>query len=372
MEDTILHTKYRPKNVEELIGHEEAVTRIKGMIAKNKFPNAMLFTGPPSVGKTTLARAIAGTVNGKPVEEQGGDYKELNAADSRSIDDMRELIRVSKFKPMGKRRIIVIDEAHQLVANKAAADALLKPLEDSGTTQTMWILCSMDAAKFRTGTTGPALAKRCTQFVLSPHTNSDLLKQAKRIVKGEKLKYLQEDDLLKTIVKRSDSEMRTLASLIGTVSDYYDGLEKKPKELKLDTLLEVLESVEDADEKMALQIVVGALTGSFTNVQKGILGAGDHFMLIKKLMWVAQFLLNVQVMDGAKHPKIMWYGLNRDVHNALKNVKLSLGVYAAFNECMVDISQAASTFSVGADALLSAKLYRFIKDVMVPVLKKDK
>lgn len=362
MEDSILHTKYRPRTIEDLIGHEQAVTRIKGMVAKDKFPNAMLFVGPPSVGKTTLARCIAGTVNGKPVEEQQSDYKELNAADNRSIDDMRELIRIAKFKPQGKRRIIVIDEAHQLVANKAAADAILKPLEDSGTTSTLWILCSMDPAKFSSTTTGRAIAKRCTQFVLSTHSKDDLMEQAKRIVKGEKLKYLYDKELLSAIIKRSDSEMRTLANLIGTVSDYYAGLKKKPEKLDIDSLLEVLESSEDVDDKMAVQIAVGVLTGSYTSVQKGILGTTDHFMMIKKLTWVAQFLLNVAVLDGAKHPKIMWYGVNKEVHTALRGKSLTLGNYAAFNEVMVRIAQEAASFSVGADSLLSAHLYRFIKD----------
>lgn len=362
MTDSILHTKYRPRSVEELIGHADAVTRIRGMVAKSNFPNAMLFVGPPSVGKTTLARALAGTINGKPIEEQGGDYKEMNAADSRSIDDVRELIRISKFKPLGKKRIIVIDEAHQLVSNKTAADALLKPLEDSGTTNTMWILCSMDPAKFQSSTTGQAIAKRCTQFILKKHSEEDLLAQAKLIVKGEKLKYLYSTALLMEIVKKSDLEMRTLANLIGAVSDYCAGLKKIPEKLEVKTLLEVLDSTEDADEKLVVEIAVGALTGSYTKVQRAILSTTDHFMMIKKLMWVAQFMLNVTVLDGGKHPALKWFGANREVFNQLKSQRITLGQFAAFNEALVKISQEAASFSVGADALMSAHLYRFIKD----------
>ena len=95
-----LHTKYRPKTLDKLIGQTTAVTRLKGIINSGKVPSAMLFTGPTSVGKTTLARAFACDLSGKgEVFLNSPDYKEINFSDTRGIDDIRELIRITRFKP---------------------------------------------------------------------------------------------------------------------------------------------------------------------------------------------------------------------------------------------------------------------------------
>jgi DNA polymerase III gamma/tau subunit len=362
-EDTILHTRYRPDTIDELIGHEMAVTRIRGMAAKDKFPNAMLFMGPPSVGKTTLARAIAGTINGKKAELQGGDYQELNGANQRTIEDMRDLVRVSKFKPSHKKRIIVIDEAHAIVSNKAAADVLLKPLEDSGKTDTIWILCSMEPDKFGSTTTGKALAKRCTQFILEPHDNAALTKQAKRIIKGEGMKFLRDDDLIKQIVKHSDHDMRTLANHIQAAGDYWEGLGKKPKSLSAEDFVSVLQSAVSQDDKLCVEVIVGVLTGKFAVTQKALLNVSDHFAFTKKLLWTAQFLLNNTVLEGARHQKVWWTPINKATHARLKGEKVTLGMYGALVECLVDVQIQAMSFSVGADALLSARLFRLIKDL---------
>ena len=120
------HSKYRPRTLSEVIGHEEAVARLQGQLLNNKLRSAYLFVGPSSVGKTTLARCLAAEINGKPIEHQTTDYRELNAGDQKSIDDMRELIRLSKFKPSNKKRIFMIDEAQALLSNAAAATCFEK------------------------------------------------------------------------------------------------------------------------------------------------------------------------------------------------------------------------------------------------------
>lgn len=359
-----LHRKYRPGKLARIIGHEHAVTRFRGML--KKLPSAILISGPTSAGKTTLARAFASEINGKPAKQQQ-DYKELNAADQRSIDDMRELIRISKYRPMNKKRIIVIDEAQQIVTNKAAAQALLKPLEEPSP-DTIWILCTMDPAKFLAGD-GRAMANRCVQIVLEPHNESDLLKQALRIAKGEEMSYVVDAErrLLKKIVEGCNGEMRTLANLMESTQQYYEGLEgDKPTRLKLSQLSAVLSSTTPADDALAVRVMLGLYTGKYTLVHRALLDVADGFMFIKKLMYLSEFMLNNAVLNGERHRKVWFSATNKELDTKTKSLKLTLGMHAAINARLVRVAAQAATFQVSAEQLLASELYYLIKELPYP------
>lgn len=353
------HSKYRPRNLDEVIGHEAAVARLRGQIKTGQLRSAYLLTGPSSVGKTTLARCLAAQINGKPVSQQVSDYRELNAGDQKSIDDMRELIRLSKFKPSGKKRIFMIDEAQALLTNAAAATAILKPLEDAGKTDTIWIIGSMDPAKFTAGT-GKAIANRCDQFSLEPPSVETMVAFAKRIVIGEKMSYLRSTELLNKIAEASNQEMRNVANIVQSLRDYYEGMKSKPERLDPDVINKVLKSSESNDDRLVIDVVVGALTGQYKRVHRALLDVADPFMFVKKVGWAANFLLGMQVVD--RHPKLWWSPTNKAIVNELKSSKISLGHYAGFNEVIVNCIQQASTFTVGGTEILSARIFRFIKD----------
>jgi DNA polymerase III delta prime subunit len=366
MSSTLFHTKYRPTSFENLIGHEQAVTRIKGIISKGNWPTAMLITGAPAAGKTTIARAMAVAINNKTIESQtsSGLYKEINGGDQRSIEDMRDLIQISRHKPQGgAKRIFVIDEAQAILTNKAAAQCLLKPIEDSGTRDTIWVLCSMDPGKFQTTTEGKAISGRCTQFILGAHKPEDLMKQARRIIKGEQLEFLKNSELVQQIVERA-SDMRSVASQIQAVSEYYAGLTNKPKKLTVESLAEALSSTEQDDDKLAAKIVSSALLGKFTEVQLAVLDIGDSFQVVNKILWASQFLLNNYVLNGKRHPKVFWAPVNRMALANMKGKDLRLGHLAALVEMAVQLKTESMQFTVDAQSLISAKIYRFIKSTV--------
>jgi DNA polymerase III gamma/tau subunit len=355
------HRRYRPRTLDKIIGHEAAVTRLRGMVS-GKLPSALLITGPTSTGKTTLARAFATEVNGKNVEQQQ-DYKELNAADQRGIDDMRELIKIARFRPMNRQRIIVIDEAQQLLSNKAAAMSLLKPIEEPSA-NTTWILCSMDPSKFASGD-GKAISNRCKIIVLEPHSSTDLLKQALRIAKGENMTYVLDEEkaLLKSVVRASGGEMRTLANVMESLHDYYNGLEKKPKMLSKEHITEVLSSSESSDDKLAVDMMVALYSFQYAKVQRCLIDVSDAFSFLRKLGYLSSFMLNNTVLEGARHPKVWWSPNNKDLVNRTKKLELNLGVIAAVNATLIRVQSQAASFAVPATDLLSSELYFLIKQL---------
>lgn len=143
MTELVLYRKYRPRAFEEVVGQEQVVRAITNSLKTGKIAHAYLFSGPRGVGKTTLARLIAKSVNcagkDRPCNtcescehfNQGRaiDLIEIDAASTRGIDEIRELREGVRFAPsQGKYKIYIIDEVHQLTRD--AFNALLKTLEE--------------------------------------------------------------------------------------------------------------------------------------------------------------------------------------------------------------------------------------------------
>ncbi len=353
------HTLYRPENLDRIIGHEAVVTRLKGMIETNKLPNALAFFGPSSAGKTTLARAFAAGVNGLDRIGDSRDYTEVNAAEARTIDDVRQMIQQSKFRAQHKKRIVVIDEAQGLLSNAVAANAMLKPLEEPSK-DTIWVLCSMDPSKFQTGV-GKAMANRCNQFVLEPHTPEDLLKQARRIAKAEKMRYVMDEEktVLKAVVQNCQ-EMRTLANLMESLQQYHAGLGGKVKMLTPDHISKVLASTESSDDRLAVIVMAAVYQGQFKAVQRALLDVSEGFMFVTKLIWANQYVLNMTVLEGARHPKVWGSNSGRELLKQSKGV--TLGMLAACNATLVEVKSLSQQFNTTPEELLSCKLYRLIKE----------
>ena len=168
-----LYLKYRPKSLDMIKGNIDIITTLENMLQTKKFPHSVLIFGETGCGKTTLARIIANRLDCK-----GNDYKEIDSADFRGIDTIRELRQHAMYSPMeGSCRVWCIDECHRLTGD--AMSALLKILEDTPP-HVYFILCTTDPQKLL-----PTIKGRCSQFQMKPLSESQMKGLLRRVLHEE-------------------------------------------------------------------------------------------------------------------------------------------------------------------------------------------
>ena len=218
----VLALKYRPKTFKDLIGQEVVAKTIYNSIKNNRSANAYLFTGIRGVGKTTIARIVAKSLNClkgidqlcseefcencKSISNSNHiDVLEMDAASKTGVDDVRDLIEFSRYGPAtAKYKIFIIDEVHML--SKQAFNALLKTLEEPPE-YLKFIFATTEIKKIPV-----TVVSRCQRFDLSRVNSVDLFNFIKEVKNKEKGKI--NDEALKLIVKISEGSVRDALSLL--------------------------------------------------------------------------------------------------------------------------------------------------------------
>ncbi len=163
---TELYRKYRPGLWKHVLGQPEAIKILDEMVKSNRVPHALLISGPSGCGKTTLARILKKKLNCSDI-----DFNEINAAEARGIDSIREIQQRMSISPLGGDcRMWLMDESHSLV--NLAQQCLLKTLEDTPS-HVYFILCTTDPQKLL-----KTILTRCTEIkldLLSPSTLKELI-----------------------------------------------------------------------------------------------------------------------------------------------------------------------------------------------------
>jgi len=265
----VLALKYRPQKFDDLIGQEVVAETIKNSIKANKTPNAYLFTGIRGIGKTTIARIVAKSLNCKNgVQNQCKvkcdnceaitnsnhiDVLEMDAASKTGVDDVRDLIEFSRYGPTSsKYKIFIIDEVHML--SKQAFNALLKTLEEPPE-YLKFIFATTEIKKIPI-----TVVSRCQRFDLSRIKSSELFEFLKVIKDKENGKAT--DDALKLIVKISEGSVRDALSLLdrGLISlDQNEELGLKEAQkifgyFDKSRLIEIIELILKGKEKEVIEI----------------------------------------------------------------------------------------------------------------------
>lgn len=208
--------KYRPQNFEDVVGQEAITNTLLNAIKNNHLAQALLFTGPRGVGKTSCARILAKKINQEDLEK-GTDEDfafnifELDAASNNSVDDIRSLTDQVRIPPQtGSYKVYIIDEVHML--SQAAFNAFLKTLEEPPA-HAIFILATTEKHKII-----PTILSRCQIFDFNRIRVIDIKNYLKQICEKENI--TAEDDALHIIAQKADGAMRDALSIFDRVVSF--------------------------------------------------------------------------------------------------------------------------------------------------------
>ena len=221
----VLARKYRPRNFSEMVGQSHVVQALSNALGTQRLHHAYLFTGTRGVGKTTISRILAKSLNCLGADGQGGitatpcgvcqactdidsgrfvDYTELDAASNRGVDEIAQLLEQAVYKPVvGRFKVFMIDEVHMLT--NTAFNAMLKTLEEPP-----------EYLKFVLATTDPqkvpaTVLSRCLQFNLRPMAPETILEHLTQVLRAETIE--SEPQALRLLARAARGSMRDALSL---------------------------------------------------------------------------------------------------------------------------------------------------------------
>lgn len=259
----VLYLKYRPKTLDEIVGNEDVVEVLRSQLTgKKPMPRSILFHGPTGCGKTTLGRIVANELGAK-----GSDLKEVDSADFRGIDTIRDIRKQSAYKPLeGPCRVWILDECHRQTND--AQSALLKALEDTPK-HIYYILCTTDPQKLL-----PTIRGRCSQLQVNPLTDREMRILLRRVVKaeGENITKQVYDQIVQDSLGHPRNALQILAQVLSVEEENRLKVAQKTAEIQSKTIELCRALTQSAPWKKVADILKGLKGEEPEQIRRAVLG----------------------------------------------------------------------------------------------------
>ncbi len=272
------HQKYRPNNLDELVGQKFISITLKQALLTKKIAPAYLFNGPRGTGKTSSARIFAKSLNCQSFDQptitpcckcelcrqitdgSALDIIEIDAASNTGVENIREIIERARFAPTQARwKVYVIDECHML--STAASNALLKTIEEPPS-RVVFILATTNPERVLN-----TIKSRCQKFDFRRISPSDIFQHLSEIAEKESIKY--EVQALKMIAKRSNGGMRDAQSLL-------EQLNLLPEGITINNIQNLLGEVSESESTKLIKSLVENNPESLIDTCNKLYDAGNE------------------------------------------------------------------------------------------------
>ncbi len=269
MTSTVLARQHRPRDFAGLVGQEHVVRALSNALTQGRLHHAYLFTGTRGVGKTTVSRILAKSLNCVGADGQGGvtatpcgrcasctaidsgrfvDYVELDAASNRGVEEISALLDQAVYKPViGRFKVYMIDEVHMLTNH--AFNAMLKTLEEPPE-YLKFVLATTDPQKVP-----PTVLSRCLQFNLRPMAPPTVAEHLARVLAQEAVAC--EPGALKLLARAARGSMRDALSLTDQAIAYGGGSLVEDAVMAIAQVAPGALDAEDPDEHAAIALADG-------------------------------------------------------------------------------------------------------------------
>ncbi len=296
-----LTRKYRPQNFEDIVSQDHVSSTLMNAIKQNRLSHAYMFCGPRGVGKTTMARVLARTINEIDSSVDGESLNqtlnvvEMDAASNNKVDDVHHLRETVRIPPQnGRFKVFIVDEVHML--SKAAFNALLKTLEEPPE-HAIFIFATTEPHKVL-----PTILSRVQRFDFKRIAVDEIVRRLRKISEDENISI--DDESLHVIAKKADGALRDALGLMDQAIAFcgdnitHNELLQALNVVGTDRLFQFMNCVKahNADEGLEL---INTLLQEGYDIQEFLIGLTEHL----RNLYIAHHSKQLHMVEASEDTK---------------------------------------------------------------------